>query len=541
VNAVGHGDMALAYCIHYIESRGLAKITNYGEFLEKFPPQYEAQIFENSSWSCVHGVERWRSNCGCNSGGRPGWNQSWRAPLRQALDWLREELITVFEKETKPYLAKPWKARDGYIDVILNRTRKRTENFLAAHAKRPLTKDEAVKVIKLMEMQRHAMLMYTSCGWFFDEISGIETVQVMQYASRAIQLAEEISSVRLEQKFIEKLAAAQSNDPEYGDGARIYETYIKPSRQDLLTAGVHYAIASLFEEYPESLPIYSYLFRSEVYDRVEAGIQKLVIGMSKVISSITWEESLISFAVLYLGQHTVIASAQENMTDEDFSLMHSQIKKAFARSEIAEVIHLMEVHFKSRRYSLFQLSKDQQRRVINQIMQTTLSDIENSFRNIYVHNYHMMNLMNNAQAPLPPVFKTTVEVILNADVRRVFEEEHLNLDELQRLADEVERWQVKLDTETVGYAVIKKLNSLMKQFVANPMNTERLRYINEVFRLVKTLPLQPDVWMVQNMYFSVGDKYFKQMQEAANRGESISQKWVKYFAELGDKLEVSIR
>jgi hypothetical protein len=245
--------------------------------------------------------------------------------------------------------------------------------------------------------------------------------------------------------------------------------------------------------------------------------------------------------LLYLWQHTVIASAQENMTDEDFSLMHSQIKKAFARSEIAEVIHLMEVHFKSRRYSLFQLSKDQQRRVINQIMQTTLSDIENSFRNIYVHNYHMMNLMNNAQAPLPPVFKTTVEVILNADVRRVFEEEHLNLDELQRLADEVERWQVKLDTETVGYAVIKKLNSLMKQFVANPMNTERLRYINEVFRLVKTLPLQPDVWMVQNMYFSVGDKYFKQMQEAANRGESISQKWVKYFAELGDKLEVSIR
>ena len=176
------GDMALAYALNHIEGNGIARITNYGEYLEKHPPTHEVQIFENSSWSCVHGIERWRDDCGCNSGGHPGWNQAWRKPLREALDWLRERLSFIYENAASEYLKDPWEARDRYIGVILDRSKENVEKFFQAHSAKPLSHDEKILVLKLLEMQRHAMLMYTSCGWFFDELSGLETVQVIQYA-----------------------------------------------------------------------------------------------------------------------------------------------------------------------------------------------------------------------------------------------------------------------------------------------------------------------------------------------------------------------
>ena len=172
--------------------------------MEKCPPTQEVEIIENSSWSCIHGVERWRNDCGCNSGLHPGWHQKWRASLRQAMDWLRDTLIPIYQTEAVKYLKDPWQARDDYITVILDRTLKNVEKFFSEHALRELTKEEKVKVLRFLEMQRHSMLMYTSCGWFFDEISGIETVQVMQYAARAMQLADEVSGQSLENEYKSK-------------------------------------------------------------------------------------------------------------------------------------------------------------------------------------------------------------------------------------------------------------------------------------------------------------------------------------------------
>jgi alpha-amylase/alpha-mannosidase (GH57 family) len=545
-----HGDMALSYGLHYIETHEQAKITNYSQFLSLFPPTQEVQIFENSSWSCVHGVERWRNNCGCNSGGKPGWHQAWRAPLRQALDWLRDNLVIVYEKSLAKYIKEPWKARNEYIQVILDRSEESMQEFVHRHAGRELPKPDQIKVIKLLEMQRHAMLMYTSCGWFFDEVSGIETIQVMQYASRAIQLAEEVDGVkvndnmlvngiRLEEMFVQKLEQVPSNEPEYCNAAVIYREKVKPARLDLTKVGAHYAISSLFEAYPENLPMYSYLFRNEVYDRMDAGIQQLVVGMAKVSSVLTMEESEISFAVLYLGQLTIITNAYENMPVDTFAQMHQQIRTAFLQSRIADVIRLMDDYFVSHRYSLFYLSKDQQRKITSQIMQTTLGEIETSFRQVYEHNYHMMNLMNHTDSPLPDVFKTTVEFVLNSDLRQIFEAELPDLDQLERVKDEVQRWRVKLDSDLVGYVVTKKMNSLMKQLESSP-SVERVKYINELFKIVKTLPLNIDIWMIQNTYFFIGTRYSGEIRDLAAEGDVRAQKWSKYFSELGDKLDVKI-
>jgi alpha-amylase/alpha-mannosidase (GH57 family) len=246
-----HGDMALAYALHHIETNRLARLTNYGQFLEKHPPHHEVKIFENSSWSCVHGVERWRSDCGCDSGMNPGWNQAWRAPLREALDWLRDTLARAYEEKGRRLFRDPWAARDDYIDVILDRSPEQIARFLGRHSARDLKDAERITAFKLLELQRHAMLMYTSCGWFFDDLSGIETVQVIQYAGRAIQLSEELFGDTLEAQFLERLGRAKSNLPERGDGRQIYEKLVKPAMVDLKKVSIHYAIRSLFEPYAE--------------------------------------------------------------------------------------------------------------------------------------------------------------------------------------------------------------------------------------------------------------------------------------------------
>jgi len=538
-----HGDMALAYCLSHIEAHSLAKITNYGEFLAHFSPTHEVQIFENSSWSCVHGVERWRANCGCNSGGNSHWHQHWRAPLRQALDWLRDELIPVYEKAMSRFVADPWAIRNDFIEVILQRSPETIESFVQKYLHGEVLPADKILFIKLLEMQRHTMLMYTSCGWFFDEVSGIETIQILQYASRAIQLAEEIHPVNsifeLEKTFLEKLSGVPSNVGQFDNAAVIYMQKVKPAQLTMTRVGAHYAVVSLFEEYPDHLPVYSYLFRSEVYDRLEAGVQKLAIGMARVISSLTLEERLVSFAVLYLGQQTIIAHAKEDMPPDAFAEMHQAVREAFVQSQIGEAIHLMDRFFGTQLFSLQYLTKDEQRKVLNRIMQNTLESIENSFRQIYEHNYHMMNLMSRTDTPLPGVFKTTVEVVIQADLKTLFESPQPNIEEMRRLMAEVKRWHIRLDADRVGFTAVRRLNVLMKQLETTP-SIEQVKYLTEWMRELKTLPLQLDFWIAQNTYFFVGNRYYGEIRDLAYKGDLSAQRWLRYFTELGELLDVKI-
>ncbi len=541
-----HGDMALAYCLHHIEAYGLARITNYGEFLAMFPPAHEVQIFEDSSWSCVHGVERWRNDCGCNTGGEPGWRQHWRKPLRESLDWLRENLVRIYEKGMARFTADPWQIRNDYIQVVLSRNTGHVQLFLRKYFSRTLSPAEQVNVLRMLEMQRHAMQMYTSCGWFFNEVSGIETIQILQYASRAIQLAEEAtgekpenSGTGLGEMFVQKLGQVPGNRPEYANAAKIYSLLVQPARLDLAKAVAHYAISSLFEEHPEHIPLYSHLYRHEVYDRLEAGVQKLVIGESRVESTLTTEESEVSYAVLYLGQHTIIANARENMPAGQFEEMHLGIRNAFLASDVAEVIRLMDVHSHSHRYSLQHLFKDAQRKVIDQMMQATMRDIEGSFRQVYEHHYHMMNLMNRAEAPLPGVFRSTVEFVLNADLNQIFESELPDTEELKRLAAEARRWKVALDSSSLGYVIARRVEAFFREWDVKP-SVSQLAYIVRLLGLLRQLGLRFDLWKVQNEYYFVGNRYYGEIRDRAEKGEGMAKQWIHYFTELGTLLEVRV-
>jgi alpha-amylase/alpha-mannosidase (GH57 family) len=226
-------ERTLAYFIKYLAPQNNIKIVNYGEFLEQNPAKYEVKIKrgkndEGTSWSCPHGVERWKDDCGCSSDSI--FHQRWRKPLRNALDWLRDKLIVLFENEGNKYLKNVWRARNDYIEILCDPSESSKVNFFSIHGEKLLNSAEQNYCLKLLEMQKYAMFMYTSCGWFFSEISGLESVKILEYAARAIELAEEVSGANVESEFIKLLSLAESNIPEYMNGEGVYLNLVKPNR-----------------------------------------------------------------------------------------------------------------------------------------------------------------------------------------------------------------------------------------------------------------------------------------------------------------------
>jgi len=222
------GEMALAYAIDRIDRESGARLTNYGEHLARCPPVHEVRIVERSSWSCAHGLGRWSEDCGCRVG-NPQWTQAWRKPLREALDTLRDGLAVAFEREAAPLLRDPWEAREAYIDVVLDRSPGSVDAFLGRHGAWPLDGAGRGRALQLLEMQRQTLLMYASCGWFFDDISGLESVQVLRHAGRALQLAGRPCGGSWEARFLESLEQAPSNLPECGTGRAVYERHVRPA------------------------------------------------------------------------------------------------------------------------------------------------------------------------------------------------------------------------------------------------------------------------------------------------------------------------
>ncbi|MGL4208607.1 MAG: DUF3536 domain-containing protein, partial [Candidatus Adiutrix sp.] len=250
------GDMALSWLFKHLEKsqdepNGI-KLTNYGEYLAKFPPRMEARIYDGSSWSCAHGVERWRSDCGCNThGGGGSWNQKWRAPLRAGFDWLGAELAKCYEAQVGPLLKDPWLSRDEYIAVIQSAYNPQVqEDFLKRHQlKSELTGEEKTKILSLLEAQLMGLYMFTSCAWFFDEISGLEPVQNLRYALRAIELTENYQTCDLRAGFLRFLAEIVPNVPKYKSGLDVWQKKVVPDSLTIHNLVAHWAAAGIFDDY----------------------------------------------------------------------------------------------------------------------------------------------------------------------------------------------------------------------------------------------------------------------------------------------------
>lgn len=534
------GDMALAFALNYIETNGMARLTNYGEYIENYPPSHEVEIFENTSWSCAHGIERWRSNCGCNSGGNPEWNQEWRGPLRDALDWLRDQLAIKFEDKIKEYVRNPWNARNEYIEIILDRSEGNVDRFFERHAVRNLNRNEKIVALKLLEIQRHAMLMYTSCGWFFDELSGLETVQVIQYAGRAIQLSKELFNDGIESGFLERLAEAKSNLPEHRDGAHIYEKFVKPAMIDLKKVGVHYAVSSLFEDYRDKTCIYSYVVTKEDYQRIQAGRTKLAIGRISVASAITWESELITFCVLHLGNHDLNGGVRTFLGPEAYQSMKDEIITTFEKGSFADIVRLMDKHFGMHNYSLVQLFRDEQRKILDLLISSTMEELESSYRRMYENNRILMSFLQETGMPIPKAFLTAAEFTLNFDIKKAFSEEGFEVDRVQNIINDIKRWDVPVDFIELEFIIRHKLQGIMDKLYRNPSDFSLLLEVQKVIELLKSLPIETNFWQMQNIYYKMAKTTYKEFLLKARSGDGDAARWVKAFKHIGDMLLFNI-
>ncbi len=535
-----HGEMALAYALERIDEDPAARLTNYGEYLSLYPAQQEVRLAELTAWSCSHGLGRWTTDCGCRSAERPQWNQRWRTPLREAMDGLRDAMAPLFEGGTAGLLQDPWRARDEYIQVVMDRSEEKRSAFLEAQASRELTSDERVRVLQLLEAQRHAMLMFTSCGWFIDDLSSLETVQVMSCAARAMQLTRLATGEDLEPGFLEIIAQAKSNIAAQGDGRTIYEKRIAHAAVDLDKVAAHYAISSLLARRPESASVYCYDVSPRDFRKHAVGNADVVLGCARFTSRITTESRDVAFAVMHFGHQNVSAGVRSVKDEDSWAGLLARFDDAAARGDVATMLRTLDGWFDKLPLSISSLFLDEQRKFLDEVLHATLSEDESLFKQVYDRRAPLMRTLTAMSAPLPSVLKAASEFVINAELRRELSSASLAIETLQPILEDARRWEVALDVAGLGFALQKNLEEHMERLHADPLDADRIDTVERLVGALADLPFSVDLFRVQNLFHGAARMALIDLRERADEGDETSRRQIKQFLDAGRKLGLSM-
>ncbi|MEM9005981.1 MAG: DUF3536 domain-containing protein [Cyanobacteria bacterium P01_F01_bin.86] len=406
----GGAEKTLAYAVtKEISQRGWS-ITNFAHYRHCHPPTWEAVLKPVTAWSCSHGVDRWQDDCGCGGGGV--WHQKWRRPLRDALDWLRDQLADIFEVTGSQFFQDPWAAREAYVEVIRDRSEASRKKLFAAHQTHALSRTEQTDALRLLEMQHHALLMYTSCGWFFEEISRPEGTQILRYAARAIELAGEVAGVELESKFIQHLEAAPSNVPQFRDGAGVYRQLVTPSQISLEQVAAHYAMSSLFTPYHREQRLYSYTVHQQDYQMQRMGPLSLAVGRLQITSDVTCERTDVSFAVLHLGGWDFHCCVQSFRRRLDYQRAKETVLAAFTEASAAQAILAINAAFGDRAYTLQTLFAEERHRIMQLLSQETLQRLDQLYTQVYRNNYGLLKAFHRDGLAIPQELQVAAEVAI---------------------------------------------------------------------------------------------------------------------------------
>lgn len=432
-------EKALAYAL-FVEfpSRGWT-VTNFAHYLSLHTPTWEVQLKPVTAWSCSHGVDRWQDNCGCGGGG--GWHQKWRRPLRDSLDWLRDQLIQVYEQVGKSLFLDPWLARDEYVQVIRDRSVANLHRFLTRHQIHKLNPTEKVDALRLLEMQRHALLMYTSCGWFFDELSRPEGTQVLQYAARAIELAGETVGIELEREFIKRLAYAPSNVDLFQDGAEVYRQLVQPAQISLNQVAAHYAISSLFTTYAQEQRVYCYTAYQQDYQLQRIGALTLAVGQVHLISEITRENANLVFAVLHLGGWDFHCCIQPFAGRRTYTQIKESLFESLRLASAAQTILQMGRIFGDQSHSLQTLFAEERHRIMHLLSHETLTRLDQLYTQVYRDNYGVLLAFHRDALDVPQELQVAADIAIS----------HRVMTSLQALERETSNYPFSSPTVCLGH------------------------------------------------------------------------------------------
>jgi hypothetical protein len=412
------------------------------------------------------------------------------------------------------------------------------EAFFSKHATHPLSLEEQVAALKLLEMQRHAMLMYTSCGWFFDELSGLETVQVIHYAGRVVEMAKAFIGAEIEPEFLEHLRQAKSNLPEHGDGAQIYEKWVKPAAVDIEKLAGHYAISSLFENYGEKTGIYCYDVDREQYSLEAEGKLRLATGRARFSSEVTRESATMSFGVLHLGDHNVTGGVRHSDEPQPYEELKARLIDCFSKADTAAVIRILDEEFHEHSYSLSSLFRDEQRKIVGLLLNDSLTSAAAAYRNIYENQAPLIRFLNSLNIPVPAAFKAAADVAINSQLRQAFERPDLDADNIQSYLKEAAASRVPLDTTTLEFTIRKRLEEQAARFAEHPDDMENLQRFRKQLELAQTLPFPVTLWEVQNISYAPLMKAIEERRLGAENNEPEAATWMKELSALRDGLRI---
>ena len=539
------GDMALAYILKIKAKDEGFTITNYGEYLEKYRSDCEVDIKQASSWSCFHGVGRWKEDCGCSTGGHPGWNQKWRKPLREALDYLRDELVVLFEQEGAKYFDNVWDVRNNYINVILDRNEINVKKFQHDNFKPDLSDEQKVHAMELLEIQRQALLMYTSCGWFFSEISGIETVQIMKYAARAMQLASKFTTKNLEEKFLNILAEAKSNIPEHGTGKDIFERFVKPSIVTTKQIASLWALSSLYEDFEDEESVYCYTITRHAYKKVQKALSTFVVGHIEIQSKITLQKSNVMFALMQYSGGDFHCSIKEYSDDAEFNRIKTDLIKTFLMNPLTEIIRALDEYFGKEYFTLKDIFIEERRKILQILLRGKLEKFSQTYQEMYDEGKGSIYHLQGLGLKIPDEFKISAAYALSHKFNDIVIHSDGFIDDelIQQAVDlnyEAKKIDIQLDKSPsnliFGKKILQNINRLVHSF-----EIQQADVVLEIFDNIRKLELQIDISEAQNTYFTKIYHRIGEILESEdfNKKRSSTKRFVEMLLDIGENLNIN--
>jgi len=544
-------DMALAYVAKYeLPKRGV-RLTNYAAYLAEYPPDFEVELKpgregQGTSWSCAHGVDRWQADCGCRNGGTGG-SQQWRGPMRRAFDWLRDEAASLFEQEgaalfeaeAGALFKDPWAARDGYIGVILERSAENVDGFLGEHLKAAPDAEARVRALKWLECQRHAMLMYTSCGWFFDEISRPESVQDMLYAARAAQLLRELTGRDFESRLVELLGEARGNLAQYPTGREVYARLAQPSALSWEKLVAHYAITGALGD-AEADPdwIYHYHVERLAERSFEAEGALFVVARLRLTSGVTGEEQTAMYLLVHLGDDRVRCYVVRDAPEEEYAAVVASLSESVADYVDIGIQALARRHFPGEPFSLSGLLYDERERLITSLLQDRLREARGVFLELFRDNMGLMKRYHDVGWSVPPVLRASSEYALGEALAERFQEhwDDLTHERVRELVTAIAHARALDFTPQLDKAAILFEEIVLERvrLLCEEVSRERVQALRETLAVGRELELGARLYRAQNEFFGLlKGQAVKPLSEA---GSDEEREIAGMLAETGEQL-----
>ena len=399
------GERALAALLTREAAPGELATTNFGAYLESHPPAHEVIIREGSAWSCAHGLGRWKEDCGCSTGGEEGWRQGWRVHLRAALEGLRDELRRLFVEQGDRFFTDVWAARDGYIAMILDRSSPSGEAFFGEYARRSLTLAERTAALQLLEMQRHALLMQTSCGWFYADISGVEPVQNLRHAARAIELSSAFTTVNMEAKLLAELQAAKSNLRVERNGRRIWEARVRTARVGPARLAALYAARSVAVGLPDPYQVYAFELHRIALERCPIVGGMMVVGGVEVRSSLTLEREEIGFVLKWLESEGMAGYLFPWGGEEDLHRWREGFEKGIEGASLPGLTQAVPI-------SLKMLPSEERQEVLMALYKGQEEELHKGYNELAAKNRWLLKAFFDEGLPPPEALRAPVEFVL---------------------------------------------------------------------------------------------------------------------------------